>query len=1313
MERHTNTFKGGMVQDLDAQFKGSDTYLRSENGRILYNEDGTLSFCNDKGNKLSFSLTSGYLVLGWTSVQDYLIILSGNQTNSEIGFVKEDVFGQAFYTVAFNDTNDPNGKQLNFSAAHNIEVVGEYENDTILNIYFNDFYNDDRAFNILAGASFNYTTPYPSWYSVASMSAMIDFTPDIVQYKKTIVGSLPVGKYQYCYQLVHENGYETPYTIPSQLITITSDDVSATDWLQYQMTNSGANSNKGVTIKIGNIDTKFKQIKLIAIYWENDTTPTNAFNFLTTDITTSVFPFVSMEFNHLTQSGLPITTSEINQTFADIRKSKTIAIFENALHKGNVVLGEKIEIDTDNFQIYPALRNILPDTTGSTTSLPFTNQTPSNTYVGSADNCKPIDFVDALGAIHYKEGTMDNEYYNYKGTQIENRTKSAFRGETYPIGFLAYDMKGQPMYVNHIADVGMPQQYADESDTDTKTYFKKLSGTTYTTEYIDMWDCINAGTLSTTPTTNKTFKLTETDTIGGAYNVSESRTTLNQQTIIRPLGLIINNIDLTSVLYDADGKQQISGFSIVAMPRYENIAFQGAMKNVYQATGINYEQVYEAGNLLGTTSVDNLSVIHTPDKEFDGGIAVTNNDNCRIHVLGAAYNSIWNTDNYIVSVHSHQLSKDYQTGRIDTASGGSSRYYNSNMPSNSYHTVGDIALVSSPPQSSSLLGVNIYNGIADIQCFTSQYSAIVSHTIASPYPMINGGEPNPSFPVIPIVNYELGITSPDITESELQGRIYRNIGHYIPLTAQNIADCTDGSNNVIFNGVEVFGFDCYPSMVDYCRLIPYENATADPNCGRILVYPCESKYNCDMRYGNQSAKVATKDVTGNATFPNGILMTTLSNNLEQWDLNSVMLASDNWRLSYPKPSITEIDRQPLLHYFSNFKVIGEKEDAYRIFLPLNFNNVDGRYGEINKMFTQFNNLYLLQTSAFCQARFQERALVATTLGDLSTGTGVGLQGYAYISKDYGTQHRFAFCQSGKSTYWIDSYKGKLLKFSQAGVDTPSLNAYANVYFTNKTKDYWKVPETYDYLGVNYDVNNYYRYNAYIDNPSGINKISSEVQTGVGGITMVYDYKNESVIIGFTDVYISISPSGTPASIKLASKETIEYNEVKNAFVDYPTYYSNMFMQFKRMVYMNNSVMNNNSVANAYKIYKHNQGVRGSLFGVNKNTKLKFTVAPMLGVPKYFHNGRLNVNESGVSLLSQVVASTQNLASQTIVLNNSSVDKRPQWLEGILRYPIMAKGQKQRLRDKYLTLEFTIANDGSDKLVQITEHTTMFAPSPQY
>ena len=99
MNRHLNTFDGGMKQDLDNQTAAKNTYLYSLNGKVIFNvEQGTYSWENAKGNKRVFTLlveynrtpVPKYKPIGFCELNGKLIVLSTNNTFSEIGFVTQD-----------------------------------------------------------------------------------------------------------------------------------------------------------------------------------------------------------------------------------------------------------------------------------------------------------------------------------------------------------------------------------------------------------------------------------------------------------------------------------------------------------------------------------------------------------------------------------------------------------------------------------------------------------------------------------------------------------------------------------------------------------------------------------------------------------------------------------------------------------------------------------------------------------------------------------------------------------------------------------------------------------------------------------------------------------------------------------------------------------------------------------------------------------------------------------------------------------------------------------------------------------------------
>ena len=161
MKSAFNTFKKGMSRDLDKSQQIKDTYRNSVNGRVIFKEDGSYAWCNVLGNEVAFQTTTGYRVQGTASINNKLIILSWNGTNSEIGVVKlVNKKTAGVYEVFFNDYNDPNGDTLDLNAKCEVRSYAEVsdENDTvggvndnefiIERIYWTDDYNEPRSFNL-------------------------------------------------------------------------------------------------------------------------------------------------------------------------------------------------------------------------------------------------------------------------------------------------------------------------------------------------------------------------------------------------------------------------------------------------------------------------------------------------------------------------------------------------------------------------------------------------------------------------------------------------------------------------------------------------------------------------------------------------------------------------------------------------------------------------------------------------------------------------------------------------------------------------------------------------------------------------------------------------------------------------------------------------------------------------------------------------------------------------------------------------------------------------------------------------------------
>lgn len=376
-----------MKSDLDNQLAAKNSYQYSLNGKVVFNKDqGTYSWENAPGNKLAFVLNVDYgaipLVkytpIGWCELNGKLIVLSTNNTYSEIGLVTEDQFGTFVYKTMFNDKYDPYSKRLRFKTRHQIIVEGVVESESIERIYWNDDKEEPRVFNINYAREFDWysgshTPTYTDKaYSVHGMSQMCDLTWGLIKYVRTMQnqGQLTVGRRQYCYRYIHKTGYASPWSQPSNFITLTDDNVDGTNWTKYQMGVSGAQTNKAIEIELKYLDERFQEVEVACILWETDTVVKEVSIFNRSSIPVGG----QIKVQHISNKGTFITIDEITQRYISIEHAKTQTTNENFYLMANLKLRKNLEIDTTNVSIRPKVRKMLTDNAGYPSTTPLTNR---------------------------------------------------------------------------------------------------------------------------------------------------------------------------------------------------------------------------------------------------------------------------------------------------------------------------------------------------------------------------------------------------------------------------------------------------------------------------------------------------------------------------------------------------------------------------------------------------------------------------------------------------------------------------------------------------------------------------------------------------------------------------------------------------------------------------------------------------------------------------------------------------------------------------------------------------------------------------
>lgn len=648
-----NIFSKGLNRDYDPTNVNAYSMVDNINGKLMFNENGTLDWVEDNGNKYSFSLNANsgndsnrYVPIGYAGDGNIKVIFSVREdlSASEIGILGTDTNGIGTYKTLFNDTAQT--EKLNFNPQNQITARFLYENDKTIRVYWVDGVestsNPPRVFTFEHDSTKerNDVTSYSAVTSSAhSIDSQAEFNQGIIKYKEKINGSLFTGVYQYTYRLITNDGYSTPWVTPTKKILLTSDEISSSNWNTYEMEGSGIAAGKGNRVIIKGIDTRFKSIEVAYLYSKANSVIHSSNIFIRADISAA-----EEEFDHTVNDGEPVGASQIAQKFQGISSAKTLDIKDSVLYYGNInenklsISDTEIEAVLTNLSITPKFRLMTSDlkrydtTTGFLTAPPITHQTPYTNTSSSASNT----ITTTTKRLHQnwtEEYDIKNDYQNYKGTQVENLYTGYFRGEVYRFAIVFYDKIGNPYFAFHLADFKFPDQYQ------TAYSWRRLrqNGTirykadnlahpaTPTNDYVNLY-------------------------LGsGSDRIDDSNQNWSEYySFIRVMGIEVGGIDISGI------QDKISGFSIVRTDRHKTILHQGIVLPVvsegnltrplptaHQRIDANNHELFgvkvqgSSGNRFGVRP--NQSVLHVPDHDFDESTIPTIQSNDRLKIVGSCY----------------------------------------------------------------------------------------------------------------------------------------------------------------------------------------------------------------------------------------------------------------------------------------------------------------------------------------------------------------------------------------------------------------------------------------------------------------------------------------------------------------------------------------------------------------------------------------------------------------------------------------------------------------------------------------------------
>lgn len=478
---------------------------------------------NLKGNTLYFQLpitdpdltvVGGIEIIGATHIRQEIILFLADDSDNN-GWI---------YKFSYDDINKSflglnlvyKNAALNFNKNFPIEAIGRFESSNVKRVYFTDYENPLRAINI--EDSDLATTP----------PGLIDIFPDVTYTQPLLTnvlggGFLRAGLWQYAYRLITFDGKETLISPPSNLIHTTDSLETLTQSAQYVGDISNEDTGKAHQITI---DTSgygnFEKIDLIAIYHQDTITTAQPFFIETKAIAGQSSIVFTHSGNENTIFPLDITTYTIKQY--PFKTVKSLTAKDNSLVVANVkeesfsiqdllAVEETFDAKTKRY-LNDGITLPNPDTTEANkllnafnvdynkdahwdvawhTSQQYKYKADGQTLGGDGPNIEykfhlePF-VIDAdtqpgfanLGNIPINSVDLNDGYGNYANTTYDNMAspfKSGLlrgykRGETYRVGVVFYNIKGEASFVEYIGDIKFPD-ISDETLENTTGFYSQ------------------------------------------------------------------------------------------------------------------------------------------------------------------------------------------------------------------------------------------------------------------------------------------------------------------------------------------------------------------------------------------------------------------------------------------------------------------------------------------------------------------------------------------------------------------------------------------------------------------------------------------------------------------------------------------------------------------------------------------------------------------------------------------------------------------------------------------------------------------------
>ena len=421
-----NKFLGGMNQDVHPINQPDHTVRKFVNFVPLTKDGNLYSVTNEQGTVLfpNVSFPDGMQVIGSSVLNtDIIVILASNSGNSQVGIIKDDndlhpIYGK-YHPIAPYDDNTQDvpidNNELGFSSTFPVDCVSRKLINGHRILYYTDNNNPVGRIDL--------DNP-PLVGTVGEQSRLVfnQKLPDIniKEIRENATGSIRPGVYQFITRYVTENGGVTSFGIPCNPIPMvpTNQTVGPDDYVGAFYEDQVINKN--IILNISNVDTQYRELEIVAIYYEGSQSVFKA------SIVGQV-PIVkdSLEFTFTgpdTEAMIDLTREELRKIPISYTRAKCIEQKDNTLFLSNLSSDrqsddELLQSIANAVRVKYKIEEVQFSGRGDSaqvSSLGFVAQTP---ILGPTGNDLDITFTKSVD-----EATPVNNFILYKPGTVASAT---------------------------------------------------------------------------------------------------------------------------------------------------------------------------------------------------------------------------------------------------------------------------------------------------------------------------------------------------------------------------------------------------------------------------------------------------------------------------------------------------------------------------------------------------------------------------------------------------------------------------------------------------------------------------------------------------------------------------------------------------------------------------------------------------------------------------------------------------------------------------------------------------------------------------